>query len=374
MVLITSCTEGTKKNLLIAYQKKIDFPTNPDYNGIDTSLLLVNGVIIKAWNKYDDQFSIIDLKTNTTKRYVRNPIDNIKYVYDVIDTNNYKVSYQNDKKLILGYNCKKAIITTYTDTTIVYYTNELGINYSPRGPINGFVLESHYKSSYSSMDYIAISIEENIKEKYAAPIDYIETSQDSYLTENRKFYCKENQKKLVKENQKAPFISIPDINNNLLNIDEKNGKVLVFNYWSIGCKPCVMEFPELNKLVGRFNENKSVEFYAFTGDSKSQLFKFLPKKRFDFNIVPNARHIHHLYGINAFPTTLIIDKKGNISKIYTGMIDEDNFENIVSEIKNYWMNNNQLLFDFTLQPGIPGIHPLPCFYRNFKELEMVVHL
>jgi hypothetical protein len=60
LVLFASCTEKTmKKKLLVTFQNSIDYPNNKDYNGTDTSLLLVDGDIIKTWNKYDDQFIIL---------------------------------------------------------------------------------------------------------------------------------------------------------------------------------------------------------------------------------------------------------------------------------------------------------------------------
>jgi peroxiredoxin len=274
-----------------------------------------------------------DINNKIWRRYFRNPIDNIKYFYDYIDTNTYKLTFLDEEKLILGYNCKKARITSFADTSIIYYTNELGIDYSPKGSLNGFVLEYHFKSNYVKTEKLAISIIKNPTENYSPPTGYIETTLAKYFSEDKKFYSKENRRPMVKENERAPAFMIADMNGNIFDMEMKRGKVLVFNYWFIGCGGCVYEIPELNKWRNHFNKNKDVEFYAFTGDSRSQLYKFFQKHRFDFNIVPNARHIHHLYGINAFPTTLIIDKKGIVSKIYKGIIGEDEFENIIKEIE-----------------------------------------
>ena len=55
----------------------------------------------------------------------------------------------------------------------------------------------------------------------------------------------------------------------------------MLNFWFIGCKPCVAEIPDLNKIKEKFKD-KDVAFFAVTFDSKKKLEEFVIKKPFDF--------------------------------------------------------------------------------------------
>lgn len=101
--------------------------------------------------------------------------------------------------------------------------------------------------------------------------------------------------------------------------DAKNleGKVVVINFWFIACTPCMTELPALNRLVAEYKDS-SVVFLGLTYDGRMKLDPFLAKVKFDFSIIPDSKDINDLFGINEYPTTLIIDKNKIIRKIWIG--------------------------------------------------------
>lgn len=66
--------------------------------------------------------------------------------------------------------------------------------------------------------------------------------------------------------QALPF-SAKDINGKNYSLESLKGKVIVINFWFVECKPCVMEMPELNKLVEKY-ENKDVVFLGLAINEK----------------------------------------------------------------------------------------------------------
>ena len=70
-----------------------------------------------------------------------------------------------------------------------------------------------------------------------------------------------------------------------------------------------MEIPDLNELKAEY-VGKNVEFLAITFDQKDQVSGFLQKNPFDFQILPNAQEIIGVYGVQGFPTSVVIDKEG----------------------------------------------------------------
>ncbi len=90
------------------------------------------------------------------------------------------------------------------------------------------------------------------------------------------------------------------------------GKVVVLNFWYIGCGPCKAELPDLNRIVGAFKSNEDVLFFAIAHDSRENLAVFLKKHQLEYRVVPDATALHDLFGVRAHPTHVIIDRKGRI--------------------------------------------------------------
>lgn len=89
----------------------------------------------------------------------------------------------------------------------------------------------------------------------------VKTTREEFETELRK-----TEKKITKTNKLGtdfPEFDLLDLNGNRLTRTELKGKVLVLNFWFIGCSPCEMERPSLNDLTKVYADNKDVVFISF---------------------------------------------------------------------------------------------------------------
>ena len=116
----------------------------------------------------------------------------------------------------------------------------------------------------------------------------------------------------------APGFDVTDIKGNTYKLADLKGKVVVMNYWFVGCKPCIDEMPHLNKLVKKYKDEEVV-FIAITFDKKETVEKFLSKKEFDYNIVVDRDDIVKAYDAEFFPTHYIIDQEGKIAFASAGL-------------------------------------------------------
>ena len=114
-----------------------------------------------------------------------------------------------------------------------------------------------------------------------------------------------------------PFTAT-DIAGNNYTLESLKGKIIVINFWFVECKPCVMEMPELNKLVEKY-KNKDVVFLGFAINEKDKIEKFLKTTNYKYNVVPSAQEAIQTYGVNSFPTHVVIDKNSNISFSTSGL-------------------------------------------------------
>jgi peroxiredoxin len=107
--------------------------------------------------------------------------------------------------------------------------------------------------------------------------------------------------------KQAPAFSVTDMNGTNYSMEELKGKIIVMNFWFVACKPCVMEMPELNKLVEKY-KGKDVVFLGFGVDERSKVADFLTKHEFNYHIIPASKEVIKNYKIWSYPTQLIIDK------------------------------------------------------------------
>lgn len=108
------------------------------------------------------------------------------------------------------------------------------------------------------------------------------------------------------------YFSSRDIYGKRFKAGDLKGKVLVLNFWFIGCPPCRREIPDLNGLVKQFANNKDVVFLAVALDGAISLENFLNKTPFHYSIIDDGRDIAHQYGIKSYPTSVVIDKMGKV--------------------------------------------------------------
>jgi thiol-disulfide isomerase/thioredoxin len=114
-------------------------------------------------------------------------------------------------------------------------------------------------------------------------------------------------------------------------ISDFKGKVVILNFWSTSCGPCIKEMPRLNKLVSQM-KNKNIVFLApALQDKNLKLMKdFLKKHSFDYEVVfYNYKNVD----ITTIPTHIIINKDSKvIAKLVGGQ--KENIDKIEEILKS----------------------------------------
>jgi peroxiredoxin len=119
----------------------------------------------------------------------------------------------------------------------------------------------------------------------------------------------------LKAGTAAPDFSLTDINGKTYTLAGLKGKTVIMNFWFTSCAPCLQEIPDLNTLVDKYKDDKSVVFIAVTYVAAPEVKQFLTKKPFKFNIVADQGEFIKKLGITGYPTSLVIDKNGGIAFI-----------------------------------------------------------
>jgi peroxiredoxin len=119
----------------------------------------------------------------------------------------------------------------------------------------------------------------------------------------------------------APSFDVVDLEGNRYTLATLAGKVVVLRFWFIACAACRSERRELNRVVERYQANKDVVFLALALDKKPALRAALRKSPFRYAVVAEAEELAEAYGVQGYPTHVIIDQRGNIARLWLGAVD-----------------------------------------------------
>jgi len=100
------------------------------------------------------------------------------------------------------------------------------------------------------------------------------------------------------------------------------GKVVVLEFWFSQCEPCIEEIPHLSKLVAELDPAKfqlisvdglPIEVDGLPIEDEKFVQGFLAKRKMPGWVgVDTTGSVAALYGVSAFPTTIIVDGQGRI--------------------------------------------------------------
>lgn len=127
--------------------------------------------------------------------------------------------------------------------------------------------------------------------------------------------------------EKLPFVSsVQFTSSDGTSIDLANlkGKVIFLNFWATWCPPCIAEMPSINRLYTKLKNNADVVFVLADADGKlEKSTAFMQKKKFDLPVyIPTGSIPEQLFR-GSLPTTVIINKKGEIVFSNEGMANYD---------------------------------------------------
>jgi thiol-disulfide isomerase/thioredoxin len=107
---------------------------------------------------------------------------------------------------------------------------------------------------------------------------------------------------------------------------DHRGKVVVLNFWSITCPPCLEELPSLEHLGHLAQQWGDVEVVAVSADEGwSAVTSVVPEDtRLTHVFDPTREVISGQFGTRLFPETWIIDREGRVRFRYDGALDWGN--------------------------------------------------
>jgi len=129
----------------------------------------------------------------------------------------------------------------------------------------------------------------------------------------------------------APDFSLKTMDDVTVSLSDLQGKVVMLNFWATWCGPCRMEIPHLKNLYTTF-ERKDFEILALSDEGSAQIRPFVKKYELPYPVVYADRQTLLKYNIRAFPTTILVDKKGIIRHKWEGLRPEETFVRAIKQL------------------------------------------
>ncbi|MBQ9985971.1 MAG: TlpA family protein disulfide reductase [Oscillospiraceae bacterium] len=123
---------------------------------------------------------------------------------------------------------------------------------------------------------------------------------------------------------KAPDFEVVDENGNTVRLSDFFGKPIVLNFWASWCPPCKAEMPEFDEIYKQCGDEICFLMVNSIGgrETLETAKSFLASTSYTFPVYFDTKYDAAMtYGISSLPTTIFIDKDGNLVTYANGAID-----------------------------------------------------
>lgn len=136
-------------------------------------------------------------------------------------------------------------------------------------------------------------------------------------------------KKVPQEGMAAPKFSARTLEGVNLSSAELKGKVVVLNFWFIGCGVCRSIKPDLNATKAKFADRDDIIFIAVTADPSEQVQAYLKNEPFAYQQIADAQGMLDKFSFTGYPKNIVISRSGNIVYWRSSITAWDKFESVI---------------------------------------------
>ena len=138
----------------------------------------------------------------------------------------------------------------------------------------------------------------------------------------------------------AVDFNLTDQYGNTHTLSQYKGKTIFLNFWGTWCPPCRAEMPDIQKLYEEFDQEGEDALIILgvaapnLGKEKSEdgIKTFLEENGYTYPVLMDTEAgLFQTYGITSFPTTIMIDRDGNLFGYATGQLNEETMRSIIQQ-------------------------------------------
>lgn len=117
----------------------------------------------------------------------------------------------------------------------------------------------------------------------------------------------------------APDFTLKSKSGKNLRLSEYRGQVVMINFWASWCGPCRQEMPLLEDMYKRYAKLGFTILGVNVDNDPGKANNYLNDVKVSFPILyDTSSSVSKLYNVSAMPTTVLVDKNGNMRFLHMG--------------------------------------------------------
>ena len=132
----------------------------------------------------------------------------------------------------------------------------------------------------------------------------------------------------------APEFSLKDANGRTVTLADYKGKVVLLNFWATWCGPCKIEIPWFIDFEQKYKDRGfAVLGIAMDEEGWDVVKPYVERSKVNYRVLMGTDSVAQLYGgVDALPTTFIVDPSGKIAATHVGLVSKSDYENGILEL------------------------------------------
>jgi len=132
----------------------------------------------------------------------------------------------------------------------------------------------------------------------------------------------------------APAFEVTSLDGTTISLDSLKGKVILVNFWATWCPPCRAEIPDFIETYSELKD-KGLEILGFSVDDlpEAELKKFVEQAKMNYPVALVGKDVVAAFKPGQYiPTSIFIDKNGNIRKRHVGKLEKSDLMKVFEEL------------------------------------------
>jgi len=133
----------------------------------------------------------------------------------------------------------------------------------------------------------------------------------------------------------APDFSLKDGNGQTVHLSDYKGKVVLLDFWATWCGPCKIEIPWFIDFEKQFKDRGfAVLGVSMDEDGWSAIKPYVKNMKMNYRVLLGNDGVSTAYGgLDSLPTTLLIDRSGDIASTHVGVsMGKEEFKNAIVQL------------------------------------------
>jgi peroxiredoxin len=135
----------------------------------------------------------------------------------------------------------------------------------------------------------------------------------------------------------TPAFSLKDADGRVVRAADYKGKVVLLDFWATWCGPCKLEIPWFIDFERQFKDQGfAVLGVSMDEDGWTAIKPYVQNMKMNYRVLLGNDDVSTAYGgLDALPTTLLIDRQGKIASVHEGVtMGKEEFKDAIVRLLN----------------------------------------